>query len=319
MKLPCAVTRDLLPLYAENMVEQETKVLIEEHLDGCADCRKKLSEMKAPSPSSVDTAGPLQSIKKQIRLRRWYTAVMAALCVLIAAFVYFYHDTSLKPASLEQAKIEVKGVETVSPENRFGRDYIYLPMTDGEPVQPPHEYTGDALVFRIGSESMVSKETEIVTTDDGKRTVIVQGFCTGASVRNDSGKETELVLYPVPDRVIYGYRNPQDVLWGAPMRSGGVEVLPRLALMYYLLFAVISASASGMIWFLLRKRRQSWIPRQIFFAPVSYILAHLLLKGATTTSFFIIRDLVCILAAALAIYGLLSVTWQMFLQRRKEV
>ena len=45
MKLPCAVTRDLLPLYAENMVEQETKVLIEEHLNECDDCKKKLSEM----------------------------------------------------------------------------------------------------------------------------------------------------------------------------------------------------------------------------------------------------------------------------------
>ena len=45
MKLSCAVTRDLLPLYAENMVEQETKVLIEEHLNECDDCKKKLSEM----------------------------------------------------------------------------------------------------------------------------------------------------------------------------------------------------------------------------------------------------------------------------------
>ena len=49
MKLPCAVTRDLLPLYAENMVEQETKILIEEHLSECDDCRKKLSEMKTPT------------------------------------------------------------------------------------------------------------------------------------------------------------------------------------------------------------------------------------------------------------------------------
>ena len=49
MKLPCAVTRDLLPLYAENMVEQETKVLIEEHLNECDDCKKKLSEMNVPA------------------------------------------------------------------------------------------------------------------------------------------------------------------------------------------------------------------------------------------------------------------------------
>ena len=32
MKLPCAVTRDLLPLNAEELVEQETHTHIEEHL-----------------------------------------------------------------------------------------------------------------------------------------------------------------------------------------------------------------------------------------------------------------------------------------------
>ena len=41
MKLPCAVTRDLLPLYAEELVEQETQALIEEHLTGCSACRGK--------------------------------------------------------------------------------------------------------------------------------------------------------------------------------------------------------------------------------------------------------------------------------------
>ena len=49
MKLPCAVTRDLLPLYAEELVEQETQALIEEHLTGCSACRAKLSELKTAS------------------------------------------------------------------------------------------------------------------------------------------------------------------------------------------------------------------------------------------------------------------------------
>ena len=35
MKLPCAVVRDLLPLYAEKMTESETQSLIEEHLQDC--------------------------------------------------------------------------------------------------------------------------------------------------------------------------------------------------------------------------------------------------------------------------------------------
>ena len=33
MKLPCAVVRDLLPLYAEKLTEDETKKMVDEHLD----------------------------------------------------------------------------------------------------------------------------------------------------------------------------------------------------------------------------------------------------------------------------------------------
>ena len=32
MKIPCSVIRDLLPLYAEKMVEPETENLVAEHL-----------------------------------------------------------------------------------------------------------------------------------------------------------------------------------------------------------------------------------------------------------------------------------------------
>ena len=78
MKLPCAVTRDLLPLYVENMVEQETKVLVKEHLDECDACREKLSEMSVSSENPIDTARPLQNLKKQIQIKRLYAAALAA-------------------------------------------------------------------------------------------------------------------------------------------------------------------------------------------------------------------------------------------------
>ena len=90
MKLPCAVTRDLLPLYAENMVEQETKVLIEEHLNECDDCKKKLSEMNVPAENPIDTAKPLQNLKKQLRKKRLYAAALAALIVFVGVYTYFF-------------------------------------------------------------------------------------------------------------------------------------------------------------------------------------------------------------------------------------
>ena len=95
-------------------------------------------------------------------------------------------------------------------------------------------------------------------------------------------------------------------------------MLPRLALAYYLLITAALAGLSGLLWAVFRKRDCSWILRQLFFAPVSYILSHLLLKGINTTSVFMEQDLFSILAVAAAIYAALTVAWQIFLNRRKE-
>ena len=86
MKLPCAVTRDLLPLYAEELVEQETRTLIEEHLTGCSACRAKLSELKTETSAPIETAKPLQSLKKQLQKRchRCALRFYRCLCMVLS-------------------------------------------------------------------------------------------------------------------------------------------------------------------------------------------------------------------------------------------
>ena len=100
--------------------------------------------------------------------------------------------------------------------------------------------------------------------------------------------------------------------------NGGTEILPRLALSYYLIIAAALAVLCGLVWVIIRKRSYSWILRQLFFAPVSYILSHLLLKGLHAASFFMERDMISILILAMALYTLLSFVWQAFLLRKKE-
>jgi hypothetical protein len=315
MKLPCAVTRDLLPLYTENMVEQETRVLVEEHLDECADCRAKFSEMNVPAENPVDTVKPLQNLKKQIRIKRLRAVLIASLCVFIALFTVFFRADSPVLLPWTEGLIQVKGVETVTPEQRIGRTYQMLP---GETTAnyTPQSYTGEALI--LGTDSSITGiMSDTAVEDDGTTTVFLQATGRDSRSMNLGTAEGELVFCPVPDRVIYGYGEPQQLLWGEPM-NGGAQVLPRLALGYYLLIALPAAGGFGLLWFLFRKRSCSRILRQLFFAPVSYILSHLLLKGMKTTSFFMDRDLLSILLVALAIYALLTIAWQMFLTRRKE-
>ena len=303
MKLPCAVARDLLPLYAEDMVEQETKTLMDEHLKACDDCRRRLSEMNVPAETPVDTAKPLQNLKKQLRRKRLYAAALAALCVFVGVYTYFFRVMAIELIPWQDGLIEVVGVKAFHP--NAGAD-------EGDAAKR----TDEGLVLKVNS-IVNGFEEHIVLDDDGTQTLLIQALSTNQASDHLAQSYYESNIFPVPDRLIYGLEQPQTLLWGTPMK-GGAEILPRLALAYYLLMALAAAGVCGLIWMLLRKRKHSWIPRQLFFAPVAYIVSHLLLKGFKTTSFSMEQDILSILLVALAVYALLTIAWQMFLTRRRE-
>ena len=53
MKPECSIVRDLLPLYAEDMVSEQTARYIEEHLKDCPACRAELDSLKKGSGLGV--------------------------------------------------------------------------------------------------------------------------------------------------------------------------------------------------------------------------------------------------------------------------
>ncbi len=319
MKLPCTVVRDLLPLFAEKITAPETQSLIEEHLSGCPECRREYSEIEdgatATADMAVNTAAPLRTLKKEIRRRRWYASLIAALFVFLVAILYIYHSGRLKPLPWEEGLVTVKGVEEIVPEERFDRQYLNIVSTETGSSQ---EHTENVLVLETSSRiTGINMKTEFIE-DDGTITAILQCFGRNTSFnQNPSPQRGEMVL-PVPDRLIYGYGDPQVLLWGEPM-NGGIEVLPRLTLSYYAMIAAALAVFSGILWLVWRNKKRSRVLRQLFFAPLSYLLAHLCLMGLRSISFSIMRDFCYILLTAAALYALISLLWQVWLGRKNNV
>ncbi|MBQ8136097.1 MAG: zf-HC2 domain-containing protein, partial [Clostridia bacterium] len=238
MKLPCAAVRDLLPLYAEKMTEPETRALIEAHLQECPACRKKLAELENASSPAIDTAAPLRSVKKEIRRRRWYAALTAALLVFVSILTYFYHADSLKPLPWQEGLAAVKGVRTIASEDEYTHA-VRITRGDENLLEPGKE----ALVIKLDS-LITGTQMQMSQEDDGTLTAILQGFARNASLGQTlSRQEGEMLIYPVPDRLIYGFEAAQQFLWGDPLNGGGA-VLPRLALSAYLLIAAALAALS---------------------------------------------------------------------------
>lgn len=86
MNISCNIIRDLLPLYAEEMVSEDSKNLIDEHLCGCDSCTKALRELlKKPSVPVEMNVEPLNKVRRMIRRRRILSVMIAVMTLLTVA------------------------------------------------------------------------------------------------------------------------------------------------------------------------------------------------------------------------------------------
>ncbi|MGI5958157.1 MAG: zf-HC2 domain-containing protein [Massiliimalia sp.] len=91
-KISCNVIGDLLPLYAENAVSEDSRRLIEEHLSQCEECRHQLKTMTNHMVLPVSTKACIQDmeilkkIRKHLRSRKLIAMILSAVITLSLVF-----------------------------------------------------------------------------------------------------------------------------------------------------------------------------------------------------------------------------------------
>lgn len=90
MKKDCNIIRDILPLYIEGMVSDDTSAFVEEHLTHCPACQEELAKLKVPtetekmqSAAHEKDASPLKKLRKKLRRKRIITAVISAVLAVV--------------------------------------------------------------------------------------------------------------------------------------------------------------------------------------------------------------------------------------------
>ncbi|NLP13564.1 MAG: zf-HC2 domain-containing protein [Clostridium sp.] len=88
-ELNCTIIKDILPLYIDGVVSDESKALIEEHLSHCNNCKKELELLKQPAiiPDNInaklDEAQPLYVFKKRMKRKKRLTVAVLLVMFLI--------------------------------------------------------------------------------------------------------------------------------------------------------------------------------------------------------------------------------------------
>ena len=84
MNLSCDVIRDLLPLYHDGVCSEESKRIVEEHIETCADCKDVLHGLKEDmAPDTVGAAQPLVSIEMKWNAQKRKALLKGALIVMV--------------------------------------------------------------------------------------------------------------------------------------------------------------------------------------------------------------------------------------------
>ncbi|WP_303804408.1 zf-HC2 domain-containing protein [Ruminococcus flavefaciens] len=86
--IECNVIVDLLPLYKEEICSEETKILVEEHLAECADCRRLSEQVTIPEVGKKEAPTETETFKKvgkKLKRGRFYRRVLIFLFAAFAA------------------------------------------------------------------------------------------------------------------------------------------------------------------------------------------------------------------------------------------
>jgi hypothetical protein len=215
MKNECNIIKDILPLYVENIVSDDTKAFVEEHLADCPKCKQQLEYIKTPSklPNNVDTI-PLKKLRKKMLNNKIATIVITIACVLAILVAGFSYLTAPQYLPYSQDILSLNEAENGT-----------LIISFNDSVTGYHVYSS---ISEIGTnEYHISAWNTIWDQYFSKRAT--QNF-----ILKPIAGERFTVYYSLNSSTesVYIYSTE-------PSYGSGVMLLPRLALTYYIILAVL--------------------------------------------------------------------------------
>lgn len=151
MKLSCNVIQDLLPLYHDGVCSEESKTLVDEHLEGCADCRDVLRTLKMEVTAAPAEEGkPLAAIGRAWKRGLWKALVKGFAIAMLVCGIFFGSFcllTQWKFIPVSTHAMEVAEIYRLEdgrilyrldvPEDVFCRDFKFETHEDGSSYKIP--------------------------------------------------------------------------------------------------------------------------------------------------------------------------------------
>lgn len=282
-KVSCEVIQDLIPLYAEDMLSEDSKELVDSHLDECEECSEYLESLKRMNVLPVETdTQPLKKIRKEIQKKKWYAVMVAVLTTLLLGILITIFTTTPQYIPYSDTVVTINEME-----NEF-ISVVFDEEVAGYNVKSYPNETGENSSFHL--TTWTTTWHELTETEEMAPLIL-----------NSNGEQVESVYYyqtdGTADTLIYGEDRHLN---------GEVTTLPRLALNYLFILATI-VLLIGLVTIYLVRLNKIYLKRaiKVTLLPLAYIIGHLTITGWNATTYSSVRDLAAILIIAILIYGIM--------------
>jgi len=263
----CEIIKDLLPLYEENLLSEESKTFVEDHLKTCPECKNLLKEDIEIENKNTK---PLDFVEKRIKKEtRYFTLAVISLIGSILIFIISYLNT---PRHIEYEKDLFKV---------YKNDEIYTVEFNDLVSGIDYTDTEDAIYL----DAYTTKYDEIFNKNSPNKSL---------TFHKD---DLKMVLYQNHDSM------PNMVIGSGEVRQ---TLLPRLVFGLYAWMSIIGFFVIAFAIFLqekLRKKSLSLPIKTILIGgPLSLFLGIISIKGFNTASYYPMTDFKYILLLSLGIY-----------------
>ena len=304
MKNECSIVCDLLPLYAEDMVSEDTAEFVKEHLGNCPTCRAELEKLRKPVQTvaaqhvpDID-AEPLKRLKKALLMEK-VQAILCTAAVLLA--------------------LMLSGLSFLTAPEYFAYSQELVTVTEGANGEATISFSSEITNYKLQRiADPADKQTVYhleVWTCAWDRMFSKPG-AQDVTVKPENGHE--LLIY-FTQFINQSSSNSAVCIYGEiEPDSGGWMALPGLSMGYWLAINIVLLVILGVIWLNLRKKEKPRrLVERLILIPIAYMLGHLCVLGFHTLSYSEWRDAQMILAIGILFYCAMLLALSIFYSRKE--
>lgn len=167
--LTCEIVRDLLPLYHDHVVSEETAAAVENHLEGCDGCRKEYEELcreeKLIEKTVVtDKKWDFINAVKQIRHKGQIRGVLIMTVIVIIGIAGWVFLTTCPVVAVDMDDYTIENVYRYDFDRNHGDGLFFVisgPFRDYISITVPDSTDGEQLQYEV-KRPIISKKRQVV-------------------------------------------------------------------------------------------------------------------------------------------------------------